>query len=325
MLAAAFLLPGMDGWVVEWLRYLPYPLFLGMAGCALLLALWMPWRWRLLALSALLAVLGPVMGAVVDGHPEGGSIPLRVMSFNTKSYLATSAPDGFGRIAVEITMHNPDVLVMQDAQSIDDVDVAVGASVRPELKRLLGGRAAHVHGELVIASRYPLRDCRSMVLGSGRASASALRCTLQVQGAEVDVLTTHFLSPRKGLNATRSSWLAGWQAWAANFESRLTQSLALAGHLAARQRPLILAGDLNAPEHSPVLRALLATGLRDAFSAAGQGYGYTVGHSLRPGIGLLRIDHVLTSPEIAIERCEVGSADASEHRPVVADLWLKRE
>src|SRR3712207_7027652 len=39
--------------------------------------------------------------------------------------------------------------------------------------------------------------------------------------------------------------------------------------------PTLLAGDLNATPPSLVLRQLLNLGLRDAFSEAGNGYGYT--------------------------------------------------
>ena len=70
------------------------------------------------------------------------------------------------------------------------------------------------------------------------------------------------------------------------------------------------------------MRSFLQSGLRDAFSAAGLGFGYTVGHALRPGISLLRLDHLLVSAGIGVENCFVGSAGASEHRPVIADLWL---
>jgi endonuclease/exonuclease/phosphatase (EEP) superfamily protein YafD len=95
--------------------------------------------------------------------------------------------------------------------------------------------------------------------------------------------------------------------------------------VSAAKRPVVLMGDLNAPEHSPVVGHLLSTGLRDAFSAAGVGYGYTHGHSLRPHISFVRIDHVLVSPRFGVADTYVGGKDASEHRPVITDLWLQRE
>ncbi len=55
--------------------------------------------------------------------------------------------------------------------------------------------------------------------------------------------------------------------------------------------------DLNAPESSPVIRALL-------------------------GFSFLRIDRILVSPELGVIDAFAGGAQASEHRPVIADLLL---
>ena len=121
-----------------------------------------------------------------------------------------------------------------------------------------------------------------------------------------------------GLNAARHEGVDGIDAWQRNHETRLAQARALARDLAPG--PLVLAGDLNAPDSSAVVRSLLALGLRDAFASAGRGYGYTYGHTLRPGFSFLRIDHILVSPDFAVRDSSVGGDDASDHRPVIADL-----
>ena len=130
---------------------------------------------------------------------------------------------------------------------------------------------------------------------------------------------------RRGLNATRHEGAEGIDDWQQNFEDRLSQSRRLAADVAKREHPLIVAGDLNAPETSPVIRTLLDRGLRDAFSSAGRGYGYTHGHSTMLAISFLRIDHILVSPEIGVVDAFAGGKEGSEHRPVIADLLLKRE
>jgi endonuclease/exonuclease/phosphatase (EEP) superfamily protein YafD len=124
--------------------------------------------------------------------------------------------------------------------------------------------------------------------------------------------------------ATRREGLDGAGAWERNFESRLAQSRALAEQVARMPRPLVVAGDLNAPESSPVVRQLLAAGLSDSFAAAGRGHGFSYGHALRAGRSFLRIDHVLASADVSFARSIVGGAEASEHRPVIADLLLRR-
>ena len=42
-------------------------------------------------------------------------------------------------------------------------------------------------------------------------------------------------------------------------------------------------------------------------------------------ISFLRIDHILVSPEIGVIGAFAGDKEGSEHRPVIADLLLKRD
>ncbi len=315
--SVAFHWSALDHWALEWLRYLPFPAYLLLATLALVLSWRLALRWRLTALASLLAVVWLAMGGVV-GQADNGAVPLRVMTYNIKAYLAEGRHEGFGRIAAEIAEHSPDVVLLQDAQQL----VGPERQLAPELRALLGGRHAFAEGELVIASRYALRDCRSLAVPGTRALRPAIACRATVGGLPVEIATVHLLSPRQGLNATRRDGWDGFAEWRANYRERQLQASWLAEQLPSPGVHLILGGDFNAPEHSPVLRSFLQSGLRDAFSAAGLGFGYTVGHALRPGISLLRLDHLLVSAGIGVENCFVGSADASEHRPVIADLWL---
>lgn len=98
----------------------------------------------------------------------------------------------------------------------------------------------------------------------------------------------------------------------------MIQAGTLAKDLSAAKRPIIVAGDFNAPEHSLVVRTLLDTGLRDAFSTAGLGFAYTYGHSVWPGISFMRIDRILVSEEIHVAHCFAGNKQGSTHRAVIA-------
>jgi endonuclease/exonuclease/phosphatase (EEP) superfamily protein YafD len=42
-------------------------------------------------------------------------------------------------------------------------------------------------------------------------------------------------------------------------------------------------------------------------------------------ISFLRIDHILVSPEIGVVDAFAGGKEGSEHRPVIADLLLRRD
>src|SRR4051812_9859926 len=83
--------------------------------------------------------------------------------------------------------------------------------------------------------------------------------------------------------------------------------------------PIVLAGDVNETPDSPRWQAL-AKRFVDAFPAAPFGDGNTYS-AARP---YKRIDGVFVDPQVTVLSCGVpdvpGIAQASDHRPVVADL-----
>jgi predicted extracellular nuclease len=179
-------------------------------------------------------------------------------------------------------------------------------------------------GQYVIASRWPLRDCATERAEANGETLLFARCTVETGAGSLTLVDVHLESPRGGLVAARREGLDGIDLWQTNHEGRLAQARALAAALRAGPRPLVIVGDLNAPDSSAVIQSLLAIGLRDAFASAGRGYGYTYGHTLRPAFSFLRIDHVLLSEDVEVVRAFVGGKDASDHRPVIADLRLPR-
>jgi len=314
-LAALFRLGWPELWWVELLRYLPYPVYLVLAIAGLLASLTLSWVWRLLALTTLGLVLSILMN-LAWGRADEGYGHLRVMSYNVKSYLAAAKPQNYSAMAAEIAWYDPDILMLQDASMLA---LPGTPSIIP------AGYERIAMGQYVVASRHALRNCHSGEMPTLHARHHFMRCSVLVGDRVVELITAHLLSPRQGLNATRHDWLGGLDDWQQNYRDRLAQAEALASAVAHIRGPLVVAGDLNASEHSPVLRVLEGTGLRDAFSSAAIGYGYTVGHALRPGISLLRIDHILVSPEIGVSAVQTGAKEGSEHRPVIADLLLGHE
>ena len=311
-------------WWLELLQYMPWALYLLPALAAFMASFLLRPVWRLAAALGLGLVLTVVMGLALN-RGDAGSGRVRFMTYNVKAYLAEHRPGAFDLLAQEVARHDPDILVMQDAGKLTQLrhlqhDLA--ASV-------FAGRSVFAHGQYIVVSRTPLRDCRVGDLSLPGGGYDYVHCTVTVHGVELDVVTAHLVSPRQGLAATRRDPAEGLDDWEQNFNDRLAQSRRLAADLAHSRRPLIVAGDLNAPETSPVIRTLLNQGLRDAFSAGGWGYGYTHGHSLKARSAFagsfLRIDHILVSPDIGVADSFAGGALASEHRPVIADLLLQRE
>jgi endonuclease/exonuclease/phosphatase family metal-dependent hydrolase len=306
-------------WAVELLRYVPFLVWLGPVALLVPLSWRLGWRRRLVAVLALGVVAIDVMHLSL-GRDEGGQQPMRLMTFNIKSYVAEDLKLGFEPIVAELDRQAPDVLVMQDAPILEEPD----SEMPPPLAVWLKGRHVYSRSQYIVASRWPLKNCAPHDLRAGEQAAEFIVCTVDTPAGPLDLVTTHFISPRDGLNATRHERLRGLEAWRANLAERLGQSRRLADWIAQRDpaRRLIVAGDLNAPERSGVVRQLLALGLRDAFSAGGRGWGYTHGHSLRPHITFLRIDHILVNGALGVRASWSGGKEASEHRPVVADFWL---
>ena len=305
---------------LELSRYLPYYWLLPPAVAGLALSVWLG-RWWIVVGTAGLGVLVTATMGLNWRAGEPAAERIRLMTYNAKAAVAVQRNDGVLALGVEVARHDPDILVMQDAEGllVQRGDPALSGNLP-----VFGLPHVFALGQYVVLSRLPLRGCTLGDIGYRDENHRYLRCSFDVHGEQLTVVTAHFKSPRGGLTATRFQHLAGADEWEQNFSDRLAQSRSLARDLAGLRRPLVVAGDLNAPEASPVIRNLLAVGLRDAFSAAGRGYGFTYGHSLRAGLSFLRIDHILVSPDIAVADCFAGGGEASQHRPVIADLSLRR-
>jgi endonuclease/exonuclease/phosphatase (EEP) superfamily protein YafD len=296
-LFAAFLLGTERTWWIELARYVPFPVYLLPALVGVGLSLRLSTRWRLAALCALALVPVGVMGLQVNRGEEGHA-PLRVMSFNIKAYLAGDKPGGYGRIAWEIALHDPDVLVMQDA----------GMGNRPEdlpqaFRAALGTREVYISGQYLVASRFPMQGCQSGDISFPGEEHHYVRCVVTAHGVPFDLVTAHLLSPREGLNATRHERLGGLAEWQENFEMRMIQAHKLARDLYGHARPLVLAGDLNAPDLSPVIATLRGSGLRDSFATAGLGVEFQeVAHSRDAAHGGLAVEcAVWPMPVVAVQ------------------------
>jgi endonuclease/exonuclease/phosphatase family metal-dependent hydrolase len=127
-----------------------------------------------------------------------------------------------------------------------------------------------------------------------------LEAVVDVRGSRVHVFNTHL-------------------DYRADPTVRRTQGREMARAIARVNEPLIVFGDFNAPPNAPELAPLLER-LHDAWpSDSGKGYTYPADAPAK------RIDYVLTSREFTIVSARVPVTDASDHRPVVVDLILRRD
>ena len=269
-------------------------------------------RVAVVPLLALLWVFGPVMGfcphwpASPDTPEAGGTgSRLRVMTYNVK----WGGRDG-GAVVADIRAFHPDLIQFQDSDGVMD----------GEIGRALAGWNVRRSGQYLVASHLPLPELESRDVSFAGSDHHCVRYLLRVGTADVAVYDVHLLSPRGGLVSVRHHEVAGLVG---NAGQRQEEAAHLAGYVRAEPGPTIVTGDLNAPVQSLVCRQLFDAGLRDAFSEAGSGYGYSYGAFTGVHVPYVRIDHVLVSRQWRVRYCWVGNAEGSDHRPVVADLVLK--
>jgi endonuclease/exonuclease/phosphatase (EEP) superfamily protein YafD len=278
--------------------------------CALPLAVLVPaaavCRPRLLGLLAVVAVvlLVPLMGlclpwAALSSKPCRGPV-LRVLTCNV--HATDLDPPA---LAALLASSKPDIVALQSWSP--KYEPVVFAS---------GDWYVSQEGQLCLASRYPIRSAELLEDRDFNHSGSdAGRYELETPAGSLVFVNLHLASPRDGLEEVILSRGRRGDQLVANSELRRRQSQKVADWLEPLPGPLLLSGDFNTPPESTTYRRYWSR-YTNAFSSAGLGFGPT--HFTRHTA--VRIDHILMGPGWHCERCWVGPAVRSPHRPVLADL-----
>jgi vancomycin resistance protein VanJ len=278
------------------------------------------WVW--LPILCIAWVLGPIMGFSwpTRAVQSQGQTAVRVMTWNIKYGNYDLAP-----LMEEISRCKPDVVFFQDA-----IAARSGA-----LGSYFKNWQVASHGQYLIASRFPLTELEVRELPTYGDRQEYLYCRLHLGQTVVSLYNVHLRTPRRSLNTFRTVRKQPWNlpyainTFSHNVNTRLKQGEAVRDAIAREKGPTILAGDLNAPEASQVITALRGAGLQDAFAQRGKGYGFTYGHFLFKHrlpwlkISWMRIDHIMANGHFKPLRSWTGTGEASDHRPVIADLVLQ--
>lgn len=246
----------------------------------------------------------PSLSALGNGAGEGKT--LRIVTYNTDRSVALAS-----RIAADMVSWDADVIVMQDCAPV------VGAAMKDASKAAskVAPYQVFLDAEFCVASRLPMRS--PVEMHGSRKEGRALGFAVAWQGTRVTVGTVHLPSPRGALGAARHG---SAELLNESVQQRADASGAIAAWIGESQRsPLIVAGDFNLPVESQTLRRDWS-GLRNAFSEAGWGFG----HTMFAGRHRVRIDHVLVSEAFRVRGARVLSGYPSEHQPVVAEVELVR-
>jgi len=298
-------------WFVAFNMYVPQAVWLIPGAFLILLTLRLCLRFVWLPIVVMLWIAGPLMGLVLNPpHPSisrASNVFMRVMTYNVKWGYANPAA-----IVADINKYNPDLIVMQDSAGV--LHTVVGPA--------LSQWNVQSDGQYTIASRVPVSSLESIDISfPGSTPHHGDRFNVLVNGTEITVYTAHLLSPREGLSNIRHHHVKPMQA---NIDARLIEGALLATSIGLDQKtnpaPAMLMGDLNSPPPSIVIRGLTNVGLRDAFSEAGSGYGYSYGGLSIVKAPYVRIDHIMVNRYFRVSKCWVGNSIGSDHSPLIADL-----
>ncbi|MBY8840717.1 endonuclease/exonuclease/phosphatase family protein [Streptomyces sp. SP2-10] len=280
-----------------------------------------------LAVTAALGALSPTAtaaGRVADtgpatAPPHGPRVPLRVATYNIHAGAGEDNVFDLDRTAAAIRDLDADVIGLQEV----DVHWGARSDFTDEARELAGRLHMRVffapiydlpadpadgprrqYGVAVL-SRFPVRDAQNHEIT--RLSTQTpdpvpapapgfAEVTVTVRGAIVHVYSTH-LDYRTDPSVRRA------------------QADDMLAVLAEDCGPKVLLGDFNAEPEAPELAELWGP-LRDAAPNGGKTY-----PALDP---VKRIDVVAVSPDVTVARTQEARTTASDHRPVVADLLLRR-
>jgi endonuclease/exonuclease/phosphatase family metal-dependent hydrolase len=246
---------------------------------------------------------------------------LRLMTYNVRSCTVASCGGSVERVAAVIASLSPDVVALQEVEAgahrsgLRDQAQELAALLgwRAHFQPAMRGNGGGAFGNALL-TRLPLRLVASGLLPQLQAGPpvglkavreprGAAWYGVAVDGAEVQVVVTH-------LGLTR--------------RERLVQLDALLGPAWMGDPrfvgPRLLCGDLNCRPGSPEHRRLEEV-LVDAALVSPPLLGSATFPALRP---LVRLDHVLVSPDLRVCRTEVPRRRelrrASDHLPLIVEL-----
>lgn len=272
--------------------------------------------WCAAALPILaLPILGMRTNLPIGRPPVDPATPaLRLMSFNVHREQVDP-----GELLALIAREKPDVIAFQDWTSANEpvFSMLEGGSAGEELA---GWRCVR-EGELAVASRHPIGRVVPVEFPDAPGTPKAERGAaagfeVQLPSGPLWLVNVHLASPHTGLEQLLEDRGA---TLAANSDRRWGQSEQTLGFVETLGGPVIVAGDFNTTDDSPMFRAHWG-GLADAFSELGFGIGYTyVARKTQ-----IRIDHILGNAEVRFVDFRISPRIGSPHHPLIVEVGILR-
>lgn len=257
--------------------------------------------------GVLLALLLVPVVLLVTAQPpvaeSGSGWPVRVVSYNLHQGYTTTGVQDLEALARTIEAVSPDVVALQEVSRgwliNGSTDMLTWLERRLGMRSVWGPAADAVWGNAIL-SRRPVMAWGNVELPRGGAPMRRAMLWAEIDigtGERVLIIATHFHHIE------------------ADVHIREPQSAALVKFWNRRERTVVL-GDLNATPESQEIALLRDAGLRDAFTVAGRGDGYTYS-STRPE---RRIDYIWLSPDLRAQDFRVLLGQASDHFGITATV-----
>jgi vancomycin resistance protein VanJ len=307
-------------WISTVIVYLPRIPWVLPALILLGFAIRLTWKGVLINLASILLVLGPVMnwqcGGLVAPKVDRQALRVTVVSCNVQSFKPK-----FGQVVDEFNRISPDIVLFQEA--FEDHTL---------LTTLFDGWNVHRVDEYLAASRWPIEYLGKCEVGAMNRT-TVVRYAVETPAGKLIVCNLHQISPRHSLITLKPwSFITGSGVDEVEQQTILRDVEALKAReftqTKEKHRPTLIAGDFNMPNDSSLFRKHWGD-LTDAYATTAVGYGYTSPCQTKVGwphnTPWAQVDHILTTPEIPVERSQIGSGAGSDHRLITAQFRLPKE
>jgi endonuclease/exonuclease/phosphatase family metal-dependent hydrolase len=250
-------------------------------------------------------------------RPASEPDALRVLVYNTHAGKDASGTGNLERLAALVRETRADLVLLQEVDSattrsggVDQLSVVRSAT---QMHGAFGGTLVFQGGRygLAVLSRFPIRMQQIVMLsgdtepatGRSREPRGALHVVVARPAGDLHVVNTH-------LDASADD------TWRREEATRL---VALADSLRAAGARVMIGGDLNAIPGSAVHSIFRNAELRDVWPECGKGPEATYpAHA-----PARRIDYLLLTAAMQCTGASVIATDASDHRPVLADVSVR--
>jgi endonuclease/exonuclease/phosphatase (EEP) superfamily protein YafD len=304
---------GEKWWATTIALYLPrapfflplLPLSIAIVWCGPRRLLWT----QLLAVALLLELMG--FRVAWPTPPTPGALHLRIVSCNVNGGAL-----GLERILQPLLARDPDIIVLQEVSPTDS----------QPLGKLAPGYHVRGYGQFWVASRFPI--------AAVSAQREFAQYRISTPAGAITFFNVHPISPRDGLEMVRGDGLRHQLLRGDLFNTQArtvvdqntADRLAQVQHIVATaarysSEPVIIAGDTNLPDLSWAFAHWLGE-YSDAFSSAGNGFGYSFPSPRDPW---MRIDRILADKQhFRFRSFEVINRYISDHFAVTSELELVR-